>query len=244
MDSRSATVLVAALAVVTMVGMAAAANLMVGPSDSGRSSTSTTAVTTLTSTETTTSTVTTTTTTTFTTTTTTTITYPGTGALILRLELNATTVTQGAPIEIDVSDYNPSAAMLNISRGANWSVQGLATGGCPSLYLPLGVAVLKGVYTSSNVSQGERLSIFPLLPCPMIVRLITAYVFLPMSDSAYVLPGDSPQPIAALVPVSGTYGTGGMPDQTAPFVPGQYTVVAGDEWGNLAFAYFTVAAAP
>ena len=32
MDSRSATVLVAALAVVTMVGMAAAANLMVGPS--------------------------------------------------------------------------------------------------------------------------------------------------------------------------------------------------------------------
>ncbi|MGD0651943.1 MAG: hypothetical protein ABSA97_12545 [Verrucomicrobiia bacterium] len=64
-----------------------------------------------------------------------------------------------------------------------------------------------------------------------------------MSDTATILPGTGEIPIATGISVSGTYYTpGGQPNGLTPFTPGTYTVAAGDEWGNLAFAYFVVVA--
>jgi hypothetical protein len=161
--------------------------------------------------------------------------------LLVRLELNSTRIVSGAILEINASDYNPSPMVLNLSKEAAWAVDGLSTGGCPSLYLPLGIAVLQGRYASTNVSQAVALRIFPLVACPMLVRYITGYLFQPMSDNATVLPGTGETPMMAVVSVSGTYNTvGNQLNQLTPFSPGTYTVVAGDEWGNLVFAYFTV----
>lgn len=163
------------------------------------------------------------------------------GALLIRLGLNSSRITSGATIEFNVSDYNPSLNELNLSKGDNWAVDSLATGGCPSLYLPFGIAVFQGTYTSANVSQAVPLSIFPEVACPMIVMYITGYLFQPMSDNATVLPNTTLVPMATEISVSGTYNmTGNQLNQLKPFAPGIYTVVAGDEWGNLAFAYFVV----
>jgi predicted secreted protein len=160
--------------------------------------------------------------------------------LVIRLELNSSRIASGSMVGISVSDYNPSPMELNLSRDSAWAFDGLSIGACPSLYYPFGIAVLQGKYTSSNVSQGTPLRIFPLVPCPMIVRLITAYIFQPMSDNATVLPGTGEVPMATEIPVGGTYN-GGQQKGSLPFTPGAYTVVAGDEWGDLAFAYFVVA---
>ena len=164
------------------------------------------------------------------------------GGLLVRLELNSSRITSGATVGINVSDYNPSTMELNLSKESAWALDGLSTGGCPSLYYPFGIAVFQGVYTSANASQAVPLRIFPVIPCPMLVRYITGYLFQPMSDNATVLPGTGEVPMATGVSVSGTYYTPGIQlNGLTPFTPGTYTVVAGDEWGNLAFAYFAVA---
>ncbi len=171
-----------------------------------------------------------------------TLTNQSAGGLLVRLELNSSRIASGATVGINVSDYNPSPMELNLSKEAAWALDGLSTGGCPSLYYPFGIAVFQGRYTSANVSQAVPLRIFPVVACPMLVRYITGYLFQPMSDNATVLPGTGEVPMATGVSVSGTYNTtGNQLNRLTPFTPGTYTVVAGDEWGNLAFAYFVVA---
>jgi hypothetical protein len=170
-----------------------------------------------------------------------TLTNQSVGGLLVRLELNDSRVTSGATVGINASDYNPSPMGLNLSKESNWALDGLSTGGCPSLYYPFGIALFQGRYTSANVSQAVPFRIFPVVPCPNIVRYIIGYQFRPLSDIAIVLPGTGEVPMATGVSVSGTYyAPGSQLNGLAPFSPGTYTVVAGDEWGNLAFAYFVV----
>jgi len=170
-----------------------------------------------------------------------TLTDQSAGGLLLLLGLNNSRIASGAAVGINVSDYNPSPMELNLSKETAWTLDGLSTGGCPSLYFPFGIAVFQGRYTDANASQAAPLRIFPVIPCPMLVRYITGYLFQPVSDNATVLPGTGEVPMANEVSLSGTYNTtGGQPNVPIPFTPGTYTVVAGDEWGNLAFAYFAV----
>jgi hypothetical protein len=165
--------------------------------------------------------------------------------LLVRLELNVSRIASGATVGINVSDYNSSPLELNLSKESAWALDGLSTGECPSLYYPFGIAVFQGRYTSANVSEAVPLRIFPAVPCPMLVRYITGYQFQPMSDNATVLPGTGEVPMATGVSVSGTYdASGSQLKWLTPFAPGTYTVVAGDEWGNLAFAYFIVIVQP
>lgn len=163
------------------------------------------------------------------------------GGLLLLLSENSSTIASGATIGINVSDFNPSAQELNLSRGTTWPLEGLSTGGCPSLYYPFGISVFQGRYTDANVSQAVSLRIFPVVPCPLLVRYITGYAFQPMSDNATVLPGTGEVPMATSISASGTYDAPGSKlSGLTPFQRGTYTIAAGDEWGNLAFAYFVV----
>ena len=150
--------------------------------------------------------------------------------LLVRLELNGSRITSRAALEVTVSDYNPSSVSLNVSKGSGWAVDGLATGGCPSFNLPVGIAVFQDRYTNPNVFQATPLRIFPMVACPMVVRYITGYLFQPTSDNATVPPGSGETPMMAEVSVSGAYGTtGNQLNQLTSFSPGTYTVVAGDE---------------
>jgi hypothetical protein len=70
--------------------------------------------------------------------------------------------------------------------------------------------------------------------------MITGYDFLPDSIDAAVMPGgdvSSPTPMSANVIVGGTYT---QVTQLTPLVSGDYTIVAGDEWGALEFLYVNV----
>jgi hypothetical protein len=162
----------------------------------------------------------------------------GDNGLQLRLSLNATQISPGQSIGIDMSVFNTLSSTNNVSASTltPFNVQ---TGACPNQVYPFGVAVFQGRYFAGNVSQGTPLQIFPPTPCPMFIRYISGYVFQPNSNAAVILPGGngSSSPMSTNVTVGQTFG--GVA-QSAVLSPGLYTVAAADEWGVAVFLYVQV----
>jgi hypothetical protein len=165
--------------------------------------------------------------------------------LQLRLSLNTTTVAPGEPFTITVSEFNTLSTANNASAANLWAIVGLELGPCGHSYGPdqgpLGAVVFSGRYTATNVSQAEPLGTYPYpIVCPQYIRLMTAFLFQPVSDSTYVLPslGGTPVTLSGNVTISREYPVYSSLGQ--PLSPGWYTLVGGDEWGNLAFLYVDV----
>lgn len=159
--------------------------------------------------------------------------------LLLELSISSGVVGSGKPLVVSVDSFNPFAVNLNETAAKSWAVQGLRTGSCYSSVYPFGVAVYRGSYAAGNISQGKPLQIFPIVPCPLFIRLVTGYYFNPESSNATLLPGTGQAiPMSASVTVSGTFP--GQNGKARPLSPGVYTVVAGDEWGTLVFLHFRV----
>lgn len=157
--------------------------------------------------------------------------------LKLLVSMNATEVLPGEAVRVTLSEFNTMPAVNNVSASENWPVP-VSLGSCSNTYdQPFGIAVYAGHVDEQNLSLGEQLRIFPVVPCPLYIRLVTGYEFQPLSDLAVVLPssGASPSPLVGIVNLSMTYSP-----QAQQLSPGTYTVVAADEWGALVFLYFTV----
>ena len=160
--------------------------------------------------------------------------------LQLRVSVNVTSLTPGEVLQISLSEYNTLTTTNNVSAEKNWGVNGLTLGLAQiSTVQPFGVAVFKGRYTAQNISQATPLRYFCQVACPMYIRLITGYVFLPNSINAAscLATIQTGTPMSADMTVNGIYTEG---IQSNPLVPGPYTVVAGDEWGTLEFLYVSV----
>jgi hypothetical protein len=157
--------------------------------------------------------------------------------LQLRLSTNATDIQYGGGVEISVSEYNTATTVENVSAANDWPATGLSDGACGHMAYPFGVAVFQGFYTSRNVSSGQPLQIYPIVPCPMLIRLVTGYLFSPLNDSAVILPGS---PNATTLMAVNVTAIGTFNDSLTPFSPGTYTVAAGDEWGGLTVLHFSV----
>ena len=157
--------------------------------------------------------------------------------LELRADLNATEIPFGEGVQVSLSEFNTLQAVNNVSSSRAWPVQ-VSLGPCENTYAqPFGVAVYLGHVVEQNLSQGQRVSIFPIVACPLFLRLITGYEFQPLSDLAVVLPssGAAATPLVGNVTVRMDYSS-----QVRPLSPGGYTIVAADEWGALVFLYFAV----
>jgi len=165
-------------------------------------------------------------------------------SLELRLSVNASST--GGPdgnvtVSIAVDEYNTLAAANNVSKATDWGLQGLALGSCDAQTYPFGAALYTGTYTAGNVSQATPLQIFPRVPCPLFIRLITGYLFQPASDLAVVLPS-GPNATATRMSANVTARAVYASPSPTPLGPGTYTVAAGDEWGSLVLAHFTIGA--
>ncbi|MDV3244563.1 MAG: hypothetical protein LYZ66_05235 [Nitrososphaerales archaeon] len=161
--------------------------------------------------------------------------------LRLDLSLSATEIAPWQPLVIGVSEFNTLSLPVNITVGRSWAVEGLRMTQCYASIYPFGVAVYQGRYIASNVSEAKPLQTFPLVVCHMLIRLVTGYYFSPGGSNAVVLPGTGPAvPMVASATIAGTYSTDTLGGPAHPLAPGVYTVVAGDEWGTLAFLHFIV----
>jgi hypothetical protein len=165
--------------------------------------------------------------------------------LELTLTLNSSDFPAGQGVAVTVDEVNVMATPNNVSASSDWPVQGLAVGPCGPLNYPVGVEVLSGNYDASNVSSGTALQVYRpgLTTCPMMLSGIGGYLFQASSDNATIFGSCQPsgggcltEEVSPKVSFSGYYSG----NEFASFPIGIYTVVAGDEWGELAILHFAV----
>ena len=170
--------------------------------------------------------------------------------LKLSLSLDSTIYQPGQQVTIVIVETNTLSKTNIVSISNKWSYSYLTLGQCGTYLLPFGVALLQGYYSSTNISTATPAT--PLMfydynvqPCPIVLGKITTYDFKPSSDIATIQYESQPgtQPIKTNVTFSlqlTGYWTGSPPPIKKNFEPGDYPVVAGDEWGNLVVLHFTV----
>lgn len=171
--------------------------------------------------------------------------------LKLQLSINSTTYYIGEYISVNITESNTLATSNNVSASSHWPVAGLSIGQCGTVGSPVGVAVFQGYYTTSNVSSVEHLQIFEpgTYFCPGSSQNIVSYRFQPSSDSALVC-SEYPSSCQNLpnasyeISASGYWFKASSNNSSQSvftyFGPGTYTVVGGDEWGDVVILHFAV----
>jgi hypothetical protein len=171
-----------------------------------------------------------------------------TNGLKLSLSVDATPNIQHQ-ISITLDETNVLSEINNIPVSDNWSYKGLGVAPC-DFTSPYGIAVFEGDYVASNLSTGTPLTLYD----PHITRLcptnypVISYSFQPSLDWAQVIenpanPLHNSQQMQYELTINGYWPDDNFSSnsQSTSFAPGVYTVVAGDEWGNLVILHFTVA---
>ena len=171
--------------------------------------------------------------------------------LSLSLSLDSKTYQSGQQVGIDIDEKNTLSKTNTITSSAKWPISGLGVGPCGPLNYPFGIAIFKGSYASANVSSATPLQIYEpgIYHCPMILAGISSYVFQPLSDIASVFQMSEATAVINNMEMdtefepapTGYWASNNVGAAFTHFEPGIYTVVGGDEWGNLIILHFTVA---
>jgi len=166
------------------------------------------------------------------------------GAISISASLNPTEVGQNQTVKVTVSDVNGLRIPNELALSGDWRVQNLSLGACvwPAQY-PFGIAVFQGRYTIGNISSAGS----PLAPAAdflpgAVYSCLGAYPgnsvkFGPLQNVSFT-EGVSGYYTSGFTPVPGLGG--GIFGIHHPFAPGEYTLVAGDEWGHVDILYFQV----
>lgn len=174
--------------------------------------------------------------------------------LELLLSVNSTAIPSEDAITLSTRVMNTRSTMNNVTSANDWPVKGLSSWPCFGDWYPVGVAVFRGSYEMGNLSNGRPLSVWnTMIECPAETQPVnvTSYSFLPNSDIVNYS-GNFPSPTpnettkgrsSTILYFFGTIyaanGTGGY-DSLGSALPSNYTLVAGDEWGQLTLLHFKV----
>ncbi len=164
---------------------------------------------------------------------------PNQSNLTLLLSVNSTTIQRGGTIGIDISLENNQSQVLTSMAEKHWIRNDLNTLPCSNL--PLGMSVIRGYYTEHNETNESSLILYPNPPCPK-PPLVKSYVFQPLSDKVKEN-CDLPYSCLGLVDMKTHFAISGYLDNRGklhPFDAGTYTIVGGDEWGDVKIQHFVV----
>jgi hypothetical protein len=168
--------------------------------------------------------------------------------LSLSISVNPQIIKPGYPVHIVISESNTLSKTNNLRVSNKWPMSGLSVGICGTESYPFGVAVFQGSYTNANLSTATPLELYDpntqVMGCVPPVSNITAYDFKSSSDIATLdgnaINGNATFEMSAQV-IGGINWVGNPPNAVQQyFEPGVYTVVGGDEWGNMIILHFTV----
>jgi hypothetical protein len=151
----------------------------------------------------------------------------------LSLDLNLS-VINNVQIVLTAYEFNTLDRIDNVSYGSSWPNASLFQWTQTSCYDPgmEGYEVLQGNYGSNNFTDGQALWLQPQNDQPQCGLETTT-----TSNSSYIF-----QPLSARNILSETCVGYWIEDETyAQFAPGMYTVLAGDQWGQVAILHFVVA---
>jgi hypothetical protein len=168
-----------------------------------------------------------------------------TTGLELKLQLNTTLLLAGEGLAANITLFNTINSTNNVTTSSDWPITHLALGPCGTTNYPMGIAVFAGYFSQSNISSASKpLSLY--MPgaymCPLILSNISAYVFKPQSDTAQILGSCNTGSCFELNTTSqiDAGGSWGEARAFSSFSPGPYTVVGGDEWGQMLILHFAV----
>lgn len=158
--------------------------------------------------------------------------------LALAMSLNSTEIRPGQSMGMDISLANTSPNTVVLDLQHNWPLRKWSMGPCV-FHLPFGMALLQGDYTAQNMTEGQRLTLYPrgVYMCRTIG--ITDFVFEPSGTSATIETYNSTNYHVTMqyhISFNGYYEG----QKFQPFVPGEYTVVGDTMWGHLQIRHFTV----
>ncbi len=108
---------------------------------------------------------------------------------------------------------------------------------------PVGIAIYQGYYVSANITAAKALQLYDpnaVFHCPLILSGITSFAFEPNSSSAAVFGSCGQNPCLTEAVDPGVSVSGHWVNDRMQFFSGVYTIVAGDEWGNLIILHFIV----
>jgi len=174
--------------------------------------------------------------------------------LSFAVSTDLTTYQPGQDVQIVTDEKNTLTKTNNVRVSDDWPLNGLTRMyfGNPNPDIPYGIAVYQGDYTSTNYSTATPLNLDNptaiYLGPPVIAPIL--FSFQSLSDIADIIPGNSipggyassiinQQQISAEMTLKG-YWTDDSVSKFTYFSPVVYTIVGGDEWGNLALVHFTV----
>jgi DNA-binding transcriptional ArsR family regulator len=187
--------------------------------------------------------------------------YNSTLGLSLGMNVSTVVLKRGQSISINIAEFNMRQGFNNISAAENWAYtgyqEGLCVPGIGLMNLPFNVAILRGYYYNATQLAGlSSLQIYyspcfgPIFSCAYLGGPPSEYDFYPSSGRAAIWNGTgfAGRAIDGNVSTSLTL-TGYYPSLCALSIPaptpsdfelGVYTVVGGDEWGQLIFLHFIV----
>jgi hypothetical protein len=136
-----------------------------------------------------------------------------------------------------------------IATASNWKIRGLSLEPCNS-DSPIGLAILQGYYTKDSIAAGLHLGLWHPGPyfCQLEVEVVS-YIFDSDSSLATIVTYQGPNTSFKLLTenrahFSGSWTEGTKPFQEDasfhPFLHGMYTLVGGDEWGDILVLNFMV----
>ncbi len=169
----------------------------------------------------------------------------------IRLDLSvaSTSIKAGDDITITIGEHNTRSVENQIATASNWNIRGLSLGPC-NFHGPTGLAIMRGYYTKDSAAAGLHLALWHpgIYSCPAYVG-VDSYIFDPDSSLATIVTYQGPNTSFKLqtenrVHFSGSWTEGTQPFQEdailQPFSRGMYTLVGGDEWGEILVLNFAV----
>ncbi|QQG48663.1 MAG: hypothetical protein HY247_08005 [archaeon] len=155
----------------------------------------------------------------------------------MTLAINSTTVSRTGGVTITAWINSTSNQILNLTVANTWQgFEGQLVRPTCAQGWPFGIGVMRGHYTLEDFKKES------LLPFRTPSQTCFAWVV----PEYFLISPHGSRAIAVGANSSQTWGlqtsnpfSPGSADQPS-FVPGTYTVVAEDEWGDVTFVYFTV----
>lgn len=167
--------------------------------------------------------------------------------LSLHLSLSATVLLPKEAFNVTLSIYNTLDSYNYINASDNWAMFSIFLYSWPCAYY-VHYAIFQGYYVRANLSSGTPLPLVPPGYGPTCFYFNNGNLrFDPLSNNATGFDGagfvtlDTGWPTFGYFPYTTQILTNGSDHYNVLyFSQGEYTVVAGDEWGDLAIAYFMV----
>ncbi|HUI00029.1 MAG TPA: hypothetical protein VLX56_00185 [Nitrososphaerales archaeon] len=161
-----------------------------------------------------------------------------TGALVMSASLSPTNVRGNQTVTLTISERNTLRYPDVLPLTDTLRSENLSSEPCGGLF-PFGMGVFQGHDNQANLSSARPVDVFDLFGvymCP--AELVSnSFTFQPQQNvtrqasfNGYWTAGETQHP-----------GGGVSEGVLHPFLPGEYTVLVGDEWGHTELLYFQVA---